>query len=54
MALIKSAFPMLEMEITLEWMSYGALIALVAAMLGTLYPASRATRLDPVVALSFE
>jgi putative ABC transport system permease protein len=52
--LIKSLFPLLEMEMTLDWMAYSALIAMAAALLGTLYPASRASRLDPVIALSHE
>ena len=52
--LIKNLFPLLEMEMTPDWMIISATIAFVAAMLGTLYPASRASRLDPVVALSYE
>jgi putative ABC transport system permease protein len=52
--LIKNIFPLLEMEMTPDWMIYSALIAAIAALLGTLYPASRASRLDPVVAISHE
>lgn len=52
--LIKWLFPLLDMEMTPDWMLYSAAIAGIAALLGTLYPASRAIRLDPVVALSFE
>ena len=51
---IKNIFPLLEMEMTPDWMGYSALIAVLAAMLGTMYPASRASRLDPVVALTHE
>jgi len=51
---IKNIFPLLEMEMTPDWMGYSALIALLAALVGTVYPASRASRLDPVVALTFE
>lgn len=54
MFLVKGLFPLLEMEMTLDWMGYGAAIALLASMLGTLYPASRAIRLDPVIALNYE
>lgn len=54
MMLIGRLFPLLEMEMTIDWMGYGAAIAIIASLLGTLYPASRAIRLDPVVALSHE
>jgi putative ABC transport system permease protein len=52
--LIKNIFPLLEMEMTPDWMIYSAMIAAIAALLGTVYPAARASRLDPVVAISHE
>jgi putative ABC transport system permease protein len=54
MLAVKNLFPLLEMEMTADWMVNSAAIATVAALLGTLYPASRASRLDPVVALTHE
>ena len=52
--IIVQLFPILKVEITGEWMIYSALIAVMATMLGTLYPAMRASNLDPVEALSWE
>ena len=52
--LVTGLFPMLELEMSPDWMAYSAGIALIASILGTLYPAGRATRLDPVVALTYQ
>lgn len=52
--IITQLFPILKVEITLQWMFNSALIAVAATMLGTLYPAMRASNLDPVEALSWE
>lgn len=52
--IITQLFPILKMEITSEWMINSAIIAIAATMLGTLYPAIRASNLDPVEALSWE
>ena len=52
--LVTGLFPLLQLEMSLDWMAYSAVIALIASILGTLYPAGRATRLDPVVALTYQ
>ncbi len=52
--LVTGLFPLLQLEMSPDWMAYSAVIALIASILGTLYPASRATRLDPVVALTYQ
>lgn len=37
-----------------DWWAIGAFVALVGALLGTLYPAWRAASQDPIEALSYE
>jgi putative ABC transport system permease protein len=54
MAIVLNMFPLLQVEISLDWMINSALIAVIATMLGTIYPAWRASRLDPVEALIWE
>jgi putative ABC transport system permease protein len=54
MWLVTKVFPLLQVEFSWMWMLYSAIIAVIATMLGTLYPAWRASRLDPVEALSWE
>lgn len=54
MWLVTRVFPLLQVEFSWAWMLNSAIIAVIATMLGTLYPAWRASRLDPVEALSWE
>jgi putative ABC transport system permease protein len=46
--------PDLDFVLTLRWVFIAAAIALVGALLGALYPASKAARKDPIDALSYE
>lgn len=52
--MIVGLFPTLEVEMSLEWMINAAAISIIATAVGTLYPSWRASRLDPVEALSWE
>ncbi len=53
--LIITSFPTLNnIELTLHWMVYAAVLALVASLIGAFYPALRAAQLDPVDALAYE
>lgn len=54
MWLVDQLFPVLQVEFSWLWVLNSAIIAVIATMLGTLYPAWRASRLDPVEALSWE
>jgi putative ABC transport system permease protein len=51
---ILATFPTLSIELTVEWGIYAAILALAGSLLGALYPALRAARLDPVDALAYE
>jgi len=48
------AFPTLTIYITQEWILKAGLIALLASLVGALYPAWRAARQDPIAALAYE
>lgn len=52
--LVTNSFSLLKAEISFELLMYSGLIAIIATLLGTMYPAVRASRLDPVEALSWE
>jgi putative ABC transport system permease protein len=48
------AFPTLQVELSREWALIASSLGLVGGLLGSLYPAVRAARMDPVQALNFE
>ena len=51
---IIAIFPTLPIELTWDWRLYAACLALMGSIVGSLYPALRAARLDPVDALAYE
>jgi putative ABC transport system permease protein len=51
---IQTFFPTQIVKLTREWAVIAALLGLVGGLLGSIYPAIRAARLDPVQALNFE
>jgi putative ABC transport system permease protein len=51
---IRARFPTLPVEIQPDWIVYAALIALIGAVLGALYPAYKAAQKDPIDALAYE
>lgn len=53
-SLVGIIFPTLPILITGEWMIRAGLIALLASLFGSCYPAYRASRLDAIQALSYE
>jgi putative ABC transport system permease protein len=52
--LIERHFPILVVSLHREWWLWAGLIAVGGAMLGSLYPATRAARQDPIAALAYE
>ncbi len=52
--IIVSAFPTLQVSMTVADVLRGCLLGLLGGTLGALYPAYKAARMDPVKALSFE
>lgn len=52
--LIEGNFPILVVSLHREWWLWGGLIAVGGALLGSLYPAFRAARQDPIAALAYE
>jgi putative ABC transport system permease protein len=53
-AIMKETNPSLMILITTQWVFSSALLALVGASIGAIYPALRAASYDPVVALAYE
>ena len=51
---ISAVYPLLSILITRDWILSSGLLALLGAMLGALYPATRAARQDPIHALSYD
>ena len=51
---LHAKFPLLPIQITMEWLVKATLIALVGAILGALYPAFKAAQKDPIDALAYE
>jgi putative ABC transport system permease protein len=52
--LLPELFPTLAITLTREWALIAAALGLSGGLLGSLYPAMRAARLDPIHALNFE
>jgi putative ABC transport system permease protein len=52
--LLTHRFHVLPLELTGGWVFRAALIALVGALLGAIYPAIKAARKDPIDALAYE
>ncbi len=52
--LLPQIFPTLAITLTREWALIAAGLGLTGGLLGSLYPAARAARLDPIQALNFE
>jgi putative ABC transport system permease protein len=53
-AFLMELFPAQDVRFTLQWGAIAAGLGLVGGLLGALYPALRAARLDPLHALNFE
>ncbi len=51
---IHRVFPTQVVRLTREWAAIAAALGVVGGLLGSLYPAIRAARMDPVQALNFE
>ncbi len=52
--LVPWVFPTVAVKLTQEWAAIAAFLGLAGGLLGSIYPAVRAARLDPVQALNFE
>jgi putative ABC transport system permease protein len=53
-SLLPVFFPTLSITLTREWTLIAACLGLVGGLVGSIYPAIKAARLDPVQALNFE
>jgi putative ABC transport system permease protein len=51
---LPSLFPTVAVTLTREWAAIASFLGLAGGLLGSIYPAVRAARLDPVQALNFE
>lgn len=47
-------FPLMRVQMTPEWVVKAAIIAIVGALLGAIYPALKAAQKDPIDALAYE
>jgi len=52
--LLPQVFPTLSVTLTQEWTLIAAALGLIGGLLGSIYPAVKAARLDPIHALNFE
>ncbi len=52
--LLPQVFPTLSVQLSREWAVIASALGLVGGLLGSVYPAMRAARMDPVQALNFE
>jgi putative ABC transport system permease protein len=52
--LVLGFFPTLSVDLTWDWRLYAACLAVIGNLLGAFYPALRASRVDPIVALRWE
>jgi putative ABC transport system permease protein len=53
-SLLPYLFPTLAIDLTREWALIAASLGLVGGLVGSIYPAVKAARLDPIQALNFE
>jgi len=53
-AMLGHKFPTLYLDMSIEWVIRGALIAFAGTVCGALYPAWMAARKDPIDALAYE
>ena len=51
---IRAKFPLMTVQMTAPWIGYAALIAIVGAIIGAIYPAIKAAQKDPIDALAYE
>ena len=51
---LRVGFPLVSVLITTDWILISALLAVLGAALGALYPATRAARQDPIHALTYD
>ena len=52
--LIMLVHPTLTIEFSTRWMIQAGVLAIIGGLIGALYPAWRAARVDPVKALQYE
>jgi putative ABC transport system permease protein len=52
--LLRAYYPTVPVEPTIEWYGWAAALAIVGGLVGAVYPAMRAARLDPIDALAYE
>jgi putative ABC transport system permease protein len=53
-AFVTSKFPTIAFPITIHWVTWAAILSLVGAMIGAIYPAYMAASKDPIDALAYE